>query len=220
MVKALTFELGKVDILAIRKRVLGHLNIIDEGLGRKVADGLGMAGQADTITPNIAPIKLAPSPALRMYGKYPPTLKGRKVGVLLAPGFDAKLKKALVAAIEKEGAKAAIIAPKVGGVEDAGGSRHAVDQALNTSPSIFFDAVAVLAGPAGDKALAADPDAVGFLMDASRHLKAIALSGVSGLAEKTHVAGSVGVLTISGGKDVATFIDLARNGKVWERETA
>jgi catalase len=219
MAKALTFEIGKVETLAIRKRVLGHLNIIDEGLGRKVADALGMAGEADTITPAIMPVKLAPSPALRMYGKYPPTLKGRKVGVLLAPGFDLKLKKALVSAIEKEGAKVAIIALKVGGVDDASGAKHPANGALNASPSIFFDAVAVLAGPAGDKALSSNPDAIGFLMDAGRHLKAIALSGVSGLAEKTHVAGSVGVVTISGAKDVASFIEFARNGRVWERES-
>ena len=37
------FELSKVDIVAIRKRVLGHLVIIDESLGSQVAEELGMA---------------------------------------------------------------------------------------------------------------------------------------------------------------------------------
>ena len=113
---------------------------------------------------------------------------------------------------------AAIIAPKVGGVEDSSGAKHKADAALSGSPSVVFDAVAILAGNAGDKKLAADPDAVGFLMDASRHLKAIALSGVPSLAAKTHVAGEVGVTEVSGSKDLATFITFARNGKVWERE--
>jgi catalase len=216
---ALTFELGKVDITEIRRRVLGHLNIIDKALGTEVADGLGMQGEAETITPAMQPKDLKPSPALRMYGKYAPTLKGRKVGVLLAPGFDLKLKNALVAAIEKEDATAALIAPKVGGVQDSAGAKHPAHMALNASPSVFFDAVAILAGPAGDKALTANPDAVGFLMDAGRHLKAIALAGVPNLTAKGHVGGEPGVIDLMNTKGIASFIELARNGKVWERES-
>ena len=177
--KALTFELGKVDIMEIRRKMLGHLDVIDESLGKIVADGLGMTGEAIKATPAAAPIDLEVSPALRLYGKYDPTLNGRKVGVLLAAGFDAKLKKAVVAAIEKEGAKAAIIALKVGGVEDASRIKHAAHMALNGSPSVLFDAIVVLAGPEGDKALAANPDAIGFMIDACRHLKAMGLAAAS-----------------------------------------
>jgi catalase len=218
--QALTFELSKVEIPNIRQRMLGHLNIIDESLGEIVAEGLGMPGEAATVTPAAMPIDLDPSPALRLYGKYEPTLRGRKVGVLLAPGFNLKLKNALVAAIKKEGAIAAIIAPKVGGVEDSAGTKHAAERALSGSPSVLFDAVAVLAGPAGDEALARNPDAVGFLMDACRHLKAIGLSGVSELAAKAQIVGAVGIIDVGATKDITAFIDFARNGKVWEREPA
>ncbi len=217
MAQALTLELGKVEIVAIRQRMLGHLNIIDEKLGAKVADALGMTGEATAITPLRAPIDLKPSPALRLYGKYPPTLKGRKVGILLAPGFDPRLKNALASAIKKEGAAAAIIAPKVGGVEDSGGSKQPVQMALNGSPSVLFDAVAILAGPDGDKALARDPDAVSFLMDACRHLKAIALAGVPELTAKAGAGGLAGVVELRGTKDIGGFIDAARGGKVWDR---
>src|ERR1700692_1669234 len=102
IVKAITFELSKVDISEIRKKMLGHLNVIDEKLGAKVADGLGMTGEAIAATPAAKPIDLDPSPALRLYGKYKPTLKGRKVGVLLADGFDAKLKDAFVSAAKDD----------------------------------------------------------------------------------------------------------------------
>jgi hypothetical protein len=84
----------------------------------------------------------------------------------------------------------------------------------------MFDAVAVLAGPAGDKSLSSDPDAVSFLMDADRHLKAITIAGVPNLAKKTHVDGVVGVTDLRGNGDISKFIDFARNGKVWERDTA
>jgi len=215
--KALTFELSKVGILEIRRRMLGHLDVIDESLGVKVAEGLGMAGEAIKAAPAVSPIDLEPSPALRLYGKYEPTLNGRKVGVLLAAGFDAKLKKAVVAAIEKEGAKAAIIAPKVGGVEDAGHTKHPADVALNGSPSVLFDAIVVLGGPDGDKALAANPDAVGFMMDACRHLKAMGLAGVPNLAARTQVNGVPGVSELKSSRDIAAFIELARDGRVWAR---
>jgi catalase len=216
--EALTFELSKVDLPEIRKRILGHLDIIDKTLGMTVADELGMSGEATKITPAAAPIDLEPSPALRLYGKYEPTLKGRKVGVLLAPGFDPKIEGVMVAAIKKEGATPAIIAPKVGGVEDAAGVMHPAQVALRGSPSVLYDAVVIIAGPVGDKALAESPDAVAFLMDACRHLKAIGLSGVPMLGRKAQVAGEVGVTEIESSKDLPRFIEFARAGKVWDRE--
>ena len=80
--------------------------------------------------------------------------------------------------------------------------------------------MAVLAGSAGDKSLSADRDAISFLMDADRHLKAIALAGVSNLAKKTHVEGVVGVTDLRGNGDISKFVGFARNGKVWEHDAA
>ncbi len=217
MAEALTFELSKVAIAEIRKRVLGHLEVIDRGLAETVASELGMAGEAIHPTPAAPPVDLPPSPALRLYGKYPPNLKGRKIGVLLGPGFDPAIQAKLAAAIRKEGAAAALIAVRVGGVEDAAGKAHPVHMALQTAPSVLFDAVAVLAGPAGDALLAKNADAVAFLMDACRHLKAIALHGASSLAEKSRVRAEAGVVALNA-STVPEFIALARQGKVWERE--
>jgi catalase len=220
MAMALTFELSKVEIPEIRLKMLGHLDVIDPDLGAIVAEELGLTGKAIAATPAAQPIDLDPSPALRLYGKYEPTLEGRKVGVLLADGFDLKLKNALVAAIKKEKATPAIIGAKVGGALDSTGAKQPVEMALSGSPSFVFDAVAVLAGPAGDKSLTGNPDAVSFLMDACRHLKAIGLAGVPNLAAKAAVEGVVGVTDFKKSDQIATFIKFARNGKVWEREPA
>jgi catalase len=216
--KALTFELSKVEIPDIRKKMLGHLEVIDKALGETVAEELGMAGEAIAATPARKPIDLPPSPALRLYGKYEPMLQGRKVGVLLAGGFDVKLKEALVAAIEKEGARAAIIAPKVGGVVDSAGIKHPADMALSGAPSVLFDAVAVCAGPDGDDALAKNADAIAFLMDACWHLKAIAFAGTPKLGARAQVVGLAGVTDCERKGAIATFVSDARAGKVWERE--
>jgi len=67
-------------------------------------------------------VDLEPSPALRLYGKFKPTLKGRKVGILLGAGFHDKLEKHLASAIENEGAKVAVVATKIQGEFDSDAS--------------------------------------------------------------------------------------------------
>jgi hypothetical protein len=57
-------------------------------------------------------------------------------------------------------------------------------------------------------------------MDACRHLKAIGLSGAPELAAKARVGGEAGVTDFGSTKDIQKFLDVARSGKVWEREPA
>ena len=213
---ALAFELGKVAIEAIRERVLGHLQVIDSTLAAEVADRLGITRPVTPAQPFVAPTDMDLSPALRLYGKYQPTLKGRKVGVLLGTGFDASLMESIEAAVLAEGAAIALIGMTAAGAQDADGKVHPVQMALAASPSVLFDHVCVISGEKGDMRLAQDPDAVQFLMDAGRHLKVIGLSGVEALAEEAGIAEGNGILDISG--NVAAFITMAKAGKVWERE--
>ena len=58
IISAFAFELAKVETVAIRKRMLGHLMIIDEALGTAVEQALGMEGMADDITPAQDPIDM------------------------------------------------------------------------------------------------------------------------------------------------------------------
>ena len=76
--------------------------------------------------------------------------------------------------------------------------------------------MAVLAGPDGDAALSQNPDALGFLMDAWRHLKVIGCSGIPQLTANTRINDQPGVVTL---KNAADFLDLARKGRVWDRES-
>jgi catalase len=218
LANALTFELGKVETEAIRLRMLGHLQLIDPGLADTVASNLGAEGKAENITPTKQPVDLKPSPALRLYGKTKPTLQGRKVGLLLGAGFDNKLKRDLVTQIESEGAKVAVVAAKIQGVRDADGKSHAVDMALRASPSVLFDAVAILAGPDGDKQFAADPNAHAFISDARRHCKAVGFSGIPALTKKTGVGDEPGIMELSTKAGPKPFIVAAKAGRFWERE--
>src|ERR1700722_13548775 len=218
LANALTFELSKVETEAVRLRMLGHLVLIDRQLAESVAEKLGAEGKADKIMPANAPVDLEPSPALRLYGKTKPTLQGRKVGILLGAGFDAKMKSDLTAQIEAEGAKVAVIAAKIQGELDADGKSHPADMALRASPSVLFDAVAILAGPAGDKNLAADPNAQAFLTDARRHCKAVGFSGIPALTKKTGVSAEPGIMELTAKGGVKAFIAAGKTGRFWERE--
>jgi catalase len=219
LAQALMFELSKVETEAIRFRMLGHLTWIDEMLAEQVARGLGAEGKAEKITPAREPIELPPSPALSLYSRKQPNLEGRKVGILLGAGFDAKTSKELVAQIEKEKANVALITPKIQGAEDSAGVLKAGHMALRGAPSVLFDAVAVLSGARGDEDLAQNPNAVSFLRDAFRHGKAIAWSGIPNLSKKANLKPGDGLVDLDGRSTLADFIAGARKSRFWERES-
>ena len=218
LANALTFELSKVEGEQIRLRMLGHLALIDKALGEAVSGAMGATGKAEKIVPAKNPIDLAASPAVRLYGKTKPTLQGRKVGLLVGEGFDSRLARELIAQIEKEGAKAPLITSKIQGELDSEGRIHPGDLALRASPSVLFDAAAILSGEKGDMKLASDLNAVGFLMDALRHCKAVGISGVAALSEKANLEKGPGVVNLSAASSVKEFVSSARQGRFWERE--
>ncbi len=219
IVNAFTFELSKVSRPNIRQRMLGHLQNIDADLCARVEEGLGMEGQAEKITPARAPIDMKPSPALSLIKKALPTLKGRKIGVLVSDGTDPAFVAALQTAVEKAGAKLQIVAPKIGGAKGKGGKLIVPHHQLAGGPSIFFDAVVVAASTEGSLMLEKEAAAVDWLRDAFGHLKVIGvLESSLGLAEEAGLEEDGGVVEMTGAEDIAAFIKAAKNGRIWDRE--
>jgi len=241
IVNALSFELGKVEINAIRQRVVYILNQIDETLAAKVAGNLGfeipakldmpmnMSFPADANPEDYQPIpkkdtKVKKSDALSMANTIKDTIKTRQIAFLVADGFNGNDVKTMKSALEKEGAKAKIIALKSKSVLDADGKEMKVDFALRTVASVLFDAVYV---PGGEKSIAAlteEPDAIEFVNEAFRHCKAIAGSGegVQFLKEETYVRKSKDddkavILGANGANDFIKAIAQHRN---WDREAS
>ncbi len=216
---AFAFELGKVETVAVRTRMLGHLQLIDPALGDQVERLLGMEGQADDITPMRAPMDLRPSPALSILGKFQPTLVGRKVGALVTDEVDRATLDALRSRVEKAGAALAVVAPKIGGVTASDGRRVAADHALAAGPSVLFDAVVVMASEEGAEMLCANPAALQWVKDAHTHCKVIGTAPTSqALLDAAGIQADEGVITLGGPKDVARFVSLAEKGRVWARE--
>jgi len=219
IVSAFVFELSKVSTVAVRRRMLGHLVNVNSELGARVADGLGMTGQAEAIKPARPLVDMKPSPALSLIAKAQKTLEGRKVGVLVTDGSDAALVQALRAALKKAGAQLQVVAPKVGGVAMKGKGTLAADHQLAGGPSIFFDAVVVAPSPDGATALEHDAAAIDWLRDAFGHLKVIgAVDAARPLLDRAGVKPDKGVVALRGPKDVAAFVSAAKNGRVWDRE--
>jgi len=221
IIKAFSFELGKVETLAVRTRMLGHLHNIEPSLGAAVEKALRMEGAADRIEPARPPIELSASPALSMLHKAPETLKGRKIGVLISDDSDMALLDALKNAISAEGAELKLIAPWVGGVRTSKGGVLAIDHALVAAPSVFFDAVALVLSVGAGALLAKDAAAVDFVRDAFGHLKVIGhTAGAAPLLAKANVAHSAddGIVSLAVLQSVNTFVGVAKRQRIWARE--
>jgi catalase len=214
---ALVFELSKVEHPHVREAMVGHLRHIDPQLAQRVADGLGME-QLPPAPPAATPVReLEVSPALQTIGKMKPTLEGRCIGVLMADGSDGALIDATVRAFQRSGATVKLIAPKIGGVTLADGSRRAADGQLAGTPSVLFDAVAVIVSDAAAETLSGEAAAIDFVRDAYGHLKTLGIdNGGQGLLQTAGLAPDAGVIDVH---DTAAFIQAATR-RHWEREAS
>lgn len=215
MAAALVFELSKVEHPHIREAMVGHLLNIDDGLAQRVATGLGMKKLPPPAPTDTPAVDMPPSPALQIIGKMKDTLEGRAVGVLVSDGSDSALVNAITAAITKAGADFKIIAPHVGEVALSDKSTLKVDGQLAGTPSIMFDAVAIILSADQAADLTGEAAAIDFVRDAFGHLKAIAINAdAKVLLDKAGVAPDAGVVDAG---DAAKFIAAAKT-RQWDRE--
>ena len=187
----LTFELSKCALPHVRSRVLSRVINIDDELAQRVANGLAM-DLPPAAPPARAPVDMKKSPALSIVKRAKGLLKGRKIAVLIADGSDGKALAKLKAAIEKAGGTSFIVAPKVGAVQTTTGP-VAADGQLAGSPSVLFDAVALILDQAKAEDLTREAAAVQFVMDAFGHLKAIGQTGADALLARAGVEPDEGV---------------------------
>lgn len=219
---ALTFELSKVEALVIRERMVSHLLNIDETLAMTVAQKLGfktMPKPADAAIPTRQ--DLEPSPALSIVERGPKRFEGRKLGILITDGVDAKLLKGLMDAIVKEKGVVELIAPKVGGVEASDGTLIEAKHMIDGGPSVLFDAVALLTSATAMDDLVNEAAARDFVADAFQHCKFIGYDhSAVPLLEKAGIADALdeGVLALPGEDGLSAFVVELGKLRVWGRE--
>jgi catalase len=212
---ALVFELSKVEHVHIREAMVGHLRHIEADLANRVAAGLGFDKMPDAPKAATPVQEMEPSPALQIIGKMKATLRGRAIGILIADGSDGAVIRKIKKAATDAGAAVKIVAPKVGGAKLADGSMLAADGQLAGTPSVLFDAVAVILSDEGAKALSKEGAAIEFVRDAFGHLKAIAVDkGGQALLKIANVGQDAGVVDAN---DKDAFIAAAKT-RQWDRE--
>ena len=212
---ALVFELSKVEHLHIRTAMVGHLRHIEEDFAKRVAAGLGFDNMPDAPVAAASVQDMKPSPALRVIGNMKDTLKGRTVGILIADGSDGGVIKNIKKAATDAGASVKIVATKVAGAKLADGSMLPADGQLAGTPSVLFDAVAIILSDEGVKALSKEGAAIDFVRDAFGHLKAIAIDkGGQALLKIANIGQDAGVVEAA---NTNAFIAAAKT-RQWGRE--
>jgi catalase len=215
LASAIVFELSKVTLDHVRDRVLANLQNVDGELATRVAAGLNVPLPARS-APAAEPQDMDMSPALRIVGKYPPSLMGRAVGILVTDGADGAVVAAVKKAAEAEGSSVKIVAPKIGGVTLKDGKTLKADGQLAGTPSVIFDAVALVLSEDGCAQLLGEGAAIDFVHNAFGHLKAIGFTAeAQPLLDKAGVKPDAGIVDLGGGVD--GFVEPART-RQWDRE--
>lgn len=247
IVDALSFELGKVNTIAIRERMIGILKMVDEGLAILVAQAIGVQVPAETgqlnfsvpadgnaalYQPMEAAVVMKLSPALSMADTVKDSIISRKIAILAADGVDGTSVNTMIAALNKAGAVAEIIAPRLGSIFSEGGEAIKVDKSFLTTASVFYDAVYIPGGKNSVATIEAEPDAIHFVNQAFKHCKVIAAdAGADQVLAATYfyrkLAGSddTGKASEKGvivNKDASLlggeFIEAISKHRFWERE--
>ncbi|GAB2901712.1 catalase HPII [Paraburkholderia jirisanensis] len=215
---AYQFELGKVRQPEIRARVVNEiLANYDIGLAQTVAAGLGMPKPQRG---SRAVGKQQVSPALSLLNRVKPGIKTRKIALLAAPGSDETTLKTLRKKLAEEGAAPLVIAPTlapIGAVQP--------DATVAGMPSIMFDALILCGGEAGAKLLAQSGDARHFVLEAFKHLKAIAALGAGrDVLRAAHLPDHADGVATGDDNEVdavlKAFVEAAGQHRVWSRAEA
>jgi catalase len=169
IIEAYRFELGKVEVLPIRARVVEHLNRIDHDLAVAVAVGIGVDVPSKALDNHGRS-----SAALSQAGAAPDSVAARKVAFLVTDGVQLASILPLQDALRAGRAVPELLGPVGGAVNTAAGDRLVVTRAMTTTASVLYDAIVV---PDGSAALSADGFAVHFVAEAYKHGKPVGALG-------------------------------------------
>ena len=184
IIAAFRFELSKVEVPAIRQRMVDNLAHVDEKLARRVAEPLGIgapdakaaAGRAGFREHRMT-LPIEESPALSMADTGDGSIRTRRIAILAADGVDSASLKPIRDALEQAGGKCKVVGARLGTIASATKRQIDVDMTFANGSSVMFDAVLIPGGAQGVAALAGMGDAVHFVLEAYKHCKAICSVG-------------------------------------------
>jgi catalase len=231
---AFTFELSRVQVPAIRERMVAGLIHVDQTLAEAVADGLGISPLPAPL-PKAAPVDVVPevisSPALSLTARPGDgRIATRRVAILVADGVNPAGVAAAITRLREEGAVPKVVAPRLGKVSTSNGEFLEADTTLASMPSVLFDAVIAGGGAEAVQTMAGDGRVLEFLKDQFRHCKPMLMLGeaadlvkAAGIPEAL-VSGDAdpGVVVARASRDngaLDAFVQALSGHRVFERET-
>jgi catalase len=186
VVDAYRFELGKVEAMHVRERMVDHLSRIDLDLARRVAEGIGV--EPPTEGASAADARLLRGLAMMQDGRSAAT---RKVAVLAADGVDTAGVASVRAALEDAGATVEVVGPRDGTLRGSNGEELEVDRAVSTTASVLFDGILVPGGDESPSGVGRTGDLAAMVVEAYKHAKPIgAFGGGVGLLDSLPLPGA------------------------------
>jgi catalase len=233
LISACHFELGKVENMEVRKRMVALFNKVDGDFARQVAIGIGVEPPSEPGGTGVS----KSSPAVSMADTVKDTIKSRRIAILAADGYDHGQLMSMQKALKEGGATAKIVSMMLGPIKSSDGQEMQVDKSYVTTASVMYDAIYVPGGQQSIESLKKQGDALHFLNEAFKHCKAIAASGegvellwasnIVGIrvAEPDAAAPLVdsGVVTLQNtanmGSLIQEFINAVAQHRHWERDS-
>ncbi|HZN26634.1 MAG TPA: catalase [Burkholderiales bacterium] len=183
IIRAYRFELTKVQVAAIRRRVVAQLRNVADELTNAVAEGLGMDTLPEPL-PELVRRRPRPevkaSPALSLFARPGATgVRTRRVAILVADGVDGETAARVHEALSGQGAVPRFVGVKLGRVKSVSGDPIEVEITMETAPPVLWDAMVVPDGDAAAQEFSQSGHAIEFLKDQYRHCKTILLIGAA-----------------------------------------
>lgn len=175
LLNAAAFELGKVEAVHVRERMVTNFMNVDEEFARALADKIGVEAKKPEREHQYKG-SIKESPALSQLKAVKPYLKGRMVAILIDEGFDIEDVNSMIKELEKEGVQHKIVGPKLGKISSKDGKELEATKTFTTTHSVLFDGVYFPGGKESSPALALNPKVINFLEETFRHNKPIAMS--------------------------------------------
>ena len=232
IIDAFRFELTRVQVAAIRVRMVAGLVNVDVALATAVAAGLGIALPAPL--PRATPLPVpdyAPSPSLSLLSR--PGQRGirtRRVAIFVGDGVDGEMVREMYASLLLEGAVPRLVGQRLGRVTSLDGCPLDVEITFEAGPSVLYDGLVVPDGVEMSGMLGMDANVLTFLREQYRHGKPLLAvgSGVEllvsawvaiDLPDDSEDPGLIVVDSADSRAGLEAFKDVLAGHRVYARET-
>ncbi len=240
IINAITFELSKVQTVAIRERMVGLLLFINKDLAKKVGANLGIKpikpqspinqSFPAEANPNDYQSKefemtLKKSDKLSMANTIMDSIKTRQIAFLIANGVNASSLNNVATKLKAGGAVVHLIGNNMAPVVAEDKTVFTPKHSLQSTSSVCYDAVYVASGKKSIDILKAEPAAILFVNEAYKHCKTIGFGKqTESFSDLTNVKKTIekdpAVLYESRASFVNDFIAAIAKHRVWDIEEA